>query len=85
MCMIKHDLNDHDMQMLTLKRQRVLWRLNGEYILNTSNSISITRWTMGRYSNLGVAHNKRIYPRVLVSLDFNGDFCNNSVKVFLQP
>lgn len=35
--MIEHDVNDHDMQMLTLERQRVLWRLNGEYILNTSN------------------------------------------------
>ena len=37
MHMIEHDVNDHDMQMLTLERQRVLWRLNGEYILNTSN------------------------------------------------
>ena len=38
MRMIEHDVNDHDMQMLNFERQRVLWRLTGEYILNTSNS-----------------------------------------------
>lgn len=38
MHMIEHDVNDHDMKMLTLERPRVLWKLNGEYILNSSNS-----------------------------------------------
>lgn len=83
MHIIEHDVNDPDMQMLTLERQRVLWRLNGEYILNTSNLNKYHKMDTRKSSNLRVAHNRRIYPRVLVSLDFNGDFYIDSVKMLL--